>query len=116
MALDLLSEILFADGGETMRQYSFLLPLVAIIALFYVMLIKPERAKQNSQRQMLAKLKKNDRIVTVGGIKGIITNVHRDNDEVTVNVDESSGTKIRFTVASISRVDTPEAKSDAKKK
>ena len=116
MALDLLGEILLAEGGETARLLLNLLPFAAIAVLFYVMLIKPERSKQSAQRQMLANIKKNDRVITVGGIRGIVTNVHRDNDEVTVNVDESSGTKIRFTVASIARVDTPEGKSDVKKK
>jgi preprotein translocase subunit YajC len=56
---------------------------------------------------MLSALKKNDRVVTIGGIKGIVTNVQRDADEVTINVDESSGTKLRVTVASIARVERP---------
>ena len=45
---------------------------------------------------MLDNLKKNDRIVTVGGILGVVTNVDRDKKEVTLKVDESSGVKLRM--------------------
>jgi preprotein translocase subunit YajC len=53
---------------------------------------------------MLSNLKKNDRVVTVGGIYGVVSNVHREADEVTLKVDESTNTKLRVTMASIARV------------
>jgi preprotein translocase subunit YajC len=55
---------------------------------------------------MLTNLKKNDRVLTAGGIKGTVHGVHREANEVTVVVDEASGTKIRFTIDSIARVDS----------
>ena len=116
MPLDPLSGILFAVGDSLPKLLNLVLPFVVIGVLFYVMMIKPERRKQQEQKDMLAGVKKNDRVVTVGGIKGVVTNVHRDNDEVTINVDEATGTKIRTTVAAIARVERPDGKSDAKKK
>ena len=65
---------------------------------------------------MLSGVKKNDRVVTIGGIKGVVTNVQRDNDEVTINVDESAGTKIRVTFAAIANIDRLDGKSEAGKK
>jgi preprotein translocase subunit YajC len=53
---------------------------------------------------MLGALKKNDRVVTVGGMYGVVTNVHFEADEVTLKVDESNNTKIRVTLGSIARV------------
>ena len=53
---------------------------------------------------MLAAVKKNDRVITAGGIYGVVTNVHREADEVTVKVDEATNTKLRLTLSSITRV------------
>ena len=53
---------------------------------------------------MLGALKKNDRVVTVGGIYGWVTNVHREADEVTIRVDEATNTKLRITLGSVARV------------
>ena len=43
-------------------------------------------------------------MVTVGGIIGVVTNVDRDKNEVTLKVDESTNTKLRLTLGSIARV------------
>ena len=49
---------------------------------------------------MISSLKKNDHVVTVGGIHGVVTNVNRDGEEVTVTikVDEATNTKLRITL------------------
>jgi preprotein translocase subunit YajC len=108
----------FAQGAAAAPQSSFLdmVPaLIAISALFYFMMIRPERRRQASQRSLLEGLKKNDRVVTVGGIYGVVTNVQRDADEVTIKVDEATNTKLRVTFGSISKVigDTPAADKPA---
>ncbi|MFP6665906.1 MAG: preprotein translocase subunit YajC [Pirellulales bacterium] len=92
-------------------QVSFPFPFIVIGVLFYFMLIKPERRKQKSHRDLLTNVKKSDRVVTVGGIKGVVSNVNKETEEVTLTVDESTGTKIRITLSSIARLD----KSDSKK-
>ncbi|MFV2068159.1 MAG: preprotein translocase subunit YajC [Pirellulales bacterium] len=79
-------------------------PLVMIGALFYFMLIRPERKKQKAHKALLDALKKNDRVVTIGGIYGVVTNVQRDADEVTIKVDESQNTKLRITFGAVARV------------
>ena len=45
---------------------------------------------------MLQNLKKNDRVVTIGGIYGTVVNAQKDLDEVTIKVDESTNTKLRM--------------------
>jgi preprotein translocase subunit YajC len=91
-------------------------PVIAIGFLFYFMLIRPEKQKQSRHREMLSNLKKNDRVVTVGGIRGVISNVQRDQDEVTVNIDESTGTKIRVSLSSIVSIAGQGDENDNKKK
>jgi preprotein translocase subunit YajC len=91
-----------ADGSSSML--TALLPFVAIFVLFYFLLIRPQRREQARRQDMLGGVKKNDRIVTVGGIYGVVTNVHREADEVTIKVDEATNTKLRITLSSVGRV------------
>jgi preprotein translocase subunit YajC len=81
-----------------------LLPFIAIAFLFYFMLIRPQRREQVRRQAMLAALKKNDRVVTIGGIYGVVTSVRREKDEVIIRVDENNDTKIRVQVGAIGRV------------
>ena len=61
---------------------------------------------------MRSNLKKNDRIVTIGGIYGTVVNINSDIDEVTIRVDEGTNTKIRMMRSAISRVVSDTTKSD----
>ena len=60
---------------------------------------------------MLEAIKKNDRVVTIGGIYGVVTNVLREEDRVTLRIDEANNTKIDVTFNAIGRVlgEEPEA-------
>ena len=82
----------------------FMPALIGIGLLFYFMILRPERRRAASHRALLEGLKKNDRVVTIGGIYGTVTNVQRDADEVTIRVDETNNTKLRLTFSSIARV------------
>ncbi len=109
--LNLISPLL-AQDPTPQGLGSMLVPLIAIGVLFYFILIRPERKKQHTLKAMLEALKKNDRVVTVGGIYGTVTNVHREADEVVVKIDESTNTKIRVTISSIARVVSDESDED----
>ncbi|MEN6459332.1 MAG: preprotein translocase subunit YajC [Thermoguttaceae bacterium] len=78
--------------------------LVLLFALFYFIILRPQRRDQARHQSMLNAIKKNDRVVTIGGIYGVVTNVHREADEVTIKVDETTNTKLRVTLRSIARV------------
>ncbi|HSU04953.1 MAG TPA: preprotein translocase subunit YajC [Acetobacteraceae bacterium] len=51
------------------------LPLVLIFVVFYFLLIRPQQQKQKDQKQMLAAIKRGDRVVTGGGILGVVQRV-----------------------------------------
>jgi len=77
--------------------------LFAVLALvFYLMLIRPQSKEKKQRAAMLSALKKNDRVVTIGGIVGTVLQVKED--EVTLKVDESSNTKITFIRSAINTV------------
>lgn len=78
--------------------------LIALVLVFYFIVMRPQRREQARRREMLAAVKKNDRVLTAGGIYGVVTNVHNEADEVTVKVDEATNTKIRLTLSSIIRI------------
>jgi preprotein translocase subunit YajC len=78
--------------------------MILIALLFWFLFLRPQRKEQQQRQSMISNMKKNDRVVTVGGIYGVVTNVHREADEVTIKVDEATNTKLRVTLGSISRV------------
>lgn len=105
----LVSPLLLAEAQEVAPTSdpfggTMMLPVIATLVLAYFLLIRPERKKRTDQEQRLKQLKKHDRIVTVGGIFGTITNVSEGNEEITIKVDESSNTRLRILRSSVSRV------------
>jgi preprotein translocase subunit YajC len=79
-------------------------PLAVIMVLFYFMMLRPQKRKEQELRDMVHNLKENDRVITIGGIHGIVTNVQRDAERVTIRVDESTGAKLRVNMSAIARV------------
>lgn len=113
----LISTVLLAQAdAEGPGLGQMLVPMLLIIPLFWFMIIRPEKRKQAAQKSLLEGMKKSDRVVTAGGIKGVVSSVNRNTDEITLVVDESNGTKMRFTIGSVIRVETDESNGDKNKK
>jgi preprotein translocase subunit YajC len=93
-----------AAANNTSPLLSFLPMMVMIGLLFYMLVMRPQKKEQSKRASMIDALKKNDRVVTIGGIYGVVANVHREADEVTIKIDEATNTKIRVTLGAISRV------------
>ncbi|MBO4836714.1 MAG: preprotein translocase subunit YajC [Clostridia bacterium] len=77
-----------AEGSEaTISPVATLLgtflPMILIVAVFYLFLIRPQRKKDKKVKEMLAALKVGDRVCTIGGMYGTITNI-RDENTVTL--------------------------------
>ena len=69
------------------------MPIILIFVVFYFLLIRPQKKQQKEQKKMLAELKKNDEVVTAGGIHGTIVNLQ--DDTVTLRVDENTRIKVQ---------------------
>lgn len=90
-----------ADPNGPLR----LLGWLAITAiLFYFIMLRPQKQKEQALRNKVNSLKENDRVVTIGGIHGVVTNVQRDQERVTIRVDEATGTKLRVNMSAVARV------------
>jgi preprotein translocase subunit YajC len=91
-------------AGGPLEQILSVLPLVLIGLTAWFVLFRPEQERARRQQELLAALKKHDRVVTGSGIYGTVVNVDRDADRVTLRIDEAGAVKIAVTLASISRV------------
>jgi len=74
------------EGGNA--TLVFAIQMVAIFAIFYFLLIRPQRKEADRHRSMLEALKKGDEVVTAGGIIGTV--VHAEPDRVTIKTGENT--------------------------
>ena len=86
------------------------LPLVLIFAVFYFLLIRPQQTRQKEMKAMLAALKRGDRVVTGGGIVGVVQKT-KDNE---VEVEIAPSVKVTVMRETITTVIVPVAANDTK--
>ena len=85
-----------AGGGGLMT----ILPFGLIILIFYFFIIRPQNKKQKETEKMISAVKKGDKVITIGGIHGVVSST----DEKTVVVKVDDDTKIKFNRSSIGSV------------
>lgn len=90
-----------AGGGSDFLVQLF--PLVLIFIVFYFLLIRPQQSKMKQQREMLAGVKRGDRVVTGGGIIGLVTKVIGDNE---LQVEIAEGVRVRVIKQTITDIVT----------
>ncbi len=86
-----------------------IVPFVLLFAIFWFLMIRPQRKQEKERQAMLSAIKENDHVLTQGGIYGVVASV-KDN-EVVLKVDEKTGTRIRVTrqaVVSVEKVSAGE--------
>ena len=98
----IMDSLVLAAAAEGPNIFSLLMPIVMIGVLFYLLIVRPEKRKQSDVAKMQANLKKNDHVVTAGGILGVVVNASQGVNEVTLRVDDN--TRIRVLRSSILRV------------
>jgi preprotein translocase subunit YajC len=105
-------------GGATQDPPALtsMLPwLIGTMVLFWLLILRPQKAKDSQFRTMVDNLKERDRVVTIGGIHGVVTNVQREAGVLTIRIDESTGTKIRVNASAIAKVITDEETAESSK-
>jgi preprotein translocase subunit YajC len=98
--MNFLQILLFApaNGGEGGGSgMSMLLMIGAIILVFYFFMIRPQQKKQKQIQNFRETLKRGDKIVTIGGIHGKITDVQ----ETTFIIEVEDGTKLKIEKAAV---------------
>lgn len=96
-----------ASASSTASLLSTVVPFILIIAIFYFFLIRPQNKKQKETEKMIAALKKGDKVVTIGGIHGVVSSTK----DKTVIVKVDDGCKIEFSRSAIAGVENTDEKS-----
>ncbi|MCK6468477.1 MAG: preprotein translocase subunit YajC [Candidatus Brocadia sinica] len=99
---------------------SMLLPFILMFVVMYFLILRPQKKKERERKALLSRIKKNDRVVTAGGVHGVITSV-REN-EIILRVDDAKDVKIKVDRSAIVTVlevahdveDTEESKEEIK--
>ena len=101
---------LMAAQGNPMMQF---LPLMVIMfAVMYFLIIRPQKQKEKKRKEMISNVRKQDKVVTAGGVHGVVVSVKEN--EVVVRVDDAKDVKIKIdksalTPVSVSKDDKEEA-------
>lgn len=86
------------------------LPIVALLGVFYFLLLRPQQKQQKKVREMLAAIKVGDRIKTIGGIYGRIVKI-KDEDYITIEVGPDK-VNLVFDRKAISTVENVDAENE----
>jgi preprotein translocase subunit YajC len=84
-------------GGQAGGGLAAFVPIILMFVIFYFLLIRPQQKKAKQHQEMIANLKKGDRVITSGGIHGLITAL----DENTVTLEVAEKVRIKVTRSSL---------------
>jgi preprotein translocase subunit YajC len=97
----LISPAFAQAGGDPTSGIMSFLPLILIFAVFYFLLIRPQQKKVKQHKETISNLRRNDKIVTGGGIIGKVTKVV---DEQEIEVEIAPNTVVRVARATVADV------------
>jgi preprotein translocase subunit YajC len=95
-----------AAGGQFGGSLVF---MIAIFAIFYFLMIMPQQRRQKKWQQMLGELKSGDKIVTTGGLRGVIFSVKDDALVIRVAPDNIKLEVTRQAIASVITEENPKS-------
>ena len=84
--------------GEMFVQ---LMPLFLIFAIFYFLLIRPQQKRAKQHKEMVAAIQRGDKILSSGGMRGMVVRVINDND---IEVEISNGINVVMVKSTIAEV------------
>lgn len=86
-----------AESSPDGAPFGMLLPMAAIFAIFYFLLIRPQQKRQREQEKMIKGIAKGDNVVTAGGLHGKVTGV--TDDVLTLEIASLKGERVRVKVS-----------------
>ncbi len=89
-----------AGGGADGNPIAQLLPFVLMFVVLYFLILRPQIKKQKTQQKMIDELEKGAKIVTSGGLHGVITNLK--DDIITVKIAEN--VRVEMSRSAVSRI------------
>ncbi len=83
-----------------MENIQAFIPLILLFVVFYFLLIRPQQKQQKKRKEMLSNLQKGDRVVTIGGIHGVIKEI----DDTNISLRVADNLNLKFSRAAVDRV------------
>ena len=95
-------------AGQGAGGFGGLIPIILMFVIFYFLLIRPQQKRNKEHKEMIANLKKGDRIITSGGLYGRITGL--DDAALTVEIADKVRVKVaRGNVSALAQSAAPAA-------
>ncbi len=91
-------------GPDAIAMVNTVLPFFLMGGIFYFMILKPQRKEQQRRQNMLNSLRKGDKVITIGGIYGTISDI----SEKTVTVEVAENVEMVMVRSSVSSFQDPE--------
>ncbi len=85
---------------EALGNLQGFIPLILLFVIFYFLLIRPQQKQQKQRKEMLKNVKKGDRIVTIGGVYGVIKEI----DEKVISLNVADKLNLKYARAAIERI------------
>jgi len=82
------------SGGASDPFTSLLLPMLAMIAIFYFLVIRPQQQRSKSHRELVNKVRRGDTVVTSNGFVGKVTKASDNSDEIEVELSDNMRMRI----------------------
>jgi len=96
--------LLAAANQASAPGWVTLFPFFLMFVILYFLLIRPQKRKESERQQLLNNVKKNDRVVTIGGIHGRVVSVR--GDEIVLKLDKKGDLRVTFNKSAVSRIVT----------
>jgi preprotein translocase subunit YajC len=86
-------------GGSSGSTWMSFIPIILMIVIFYFLLIRPSQKKEKDRKKMIDSIQKGDKVLTVGGIYGVVASVKPDEGIVVLKI--SDGAKVELAKSAI---------------
>ena len=96
--------LLMGAPSEDANPLVTFLPLILIFVVFYFFIIRPQKKKEDDRKKMIEAVKKGDKVVTIGGVHGTVTQI----DESSVLIQADTNVKLRIDKNAIANVGSKE--------
>ena len=90
----MLNQIFVSDAFAQASETTSFVPLILIFVVFYFLIIRPQSKKYKDQQNMINNLKNGNKVVTAGGIVGVITDI--DTKENQIEIEIAAGVKVKI--------------------
>ncbi len=101
---------LMAAQGQGNPMMQFLPLMIIMFAVMYFLIIRPQKQKEKKRQAMISNVRKQDRIVTAGGVHGVVTSVKES--EVIIRIDDAKDVKIKIDKSAVTSVSVPKGEQE----